>query len=180
MLRLPYCICKGGLMEQKMKKAGLIMSVLMALVMSFFMSLIGNLSSGKFSLPIFLITLLISFIVSLAIGLAVPMPRITASIAKKMKGSKAVPFVDAFVSDLIYTPLMTLVMVFSVRRLVPVMSGQPFEKLGFPPFIIMFLKSLLLCFAAGYILILVFTPLIKKAAFKGIRMSPDGRPPKQN
>ena len=156
-------------MKEKMKKSGLIMSTLMALVMSFFLSLINNLLSGKFSFLLFLITLLISFVISFIIGLVVPMPLISMGIAKKMKGSRAVPFVDALVSDLIYTPIITLVMIISVRLLVPVLSGASADKVGFPPFIIMFLRSLALCLVIGYVLILIFTPLIKKVAFKGMK-----------
>ena len=96
------------------KKIGIFMSLLMGVTLSFFMSLIGTLTSGHFTVGSWLISFLISFVISLVIGLLVPLPKIDAAVCRKM-GLKphSVPanLMSALISDTIYTPVMSVVMV---------------------------------------------------------------------
>jgi hypothetical protein len=75
--------------------------------------------------------------------------------------------IETFVSNLIYTPLMTAVMVtFAFFVLMP-----PDHK---PPFLPMFVGSQIACFVFGYLMIFIAMPFIAKKAFKsaGIGMPP--------
>ena len=154
-------------MEQVMRSVGIKMSILMGLTMSFFLSLagtfFGTMRAGRPFPPVgWLISFFVSLIVSLIIGFAVPMGRISRSIGEKMgKGTLKARVVDALVSDLIYTPVITLVMVFLNYRQAVAQGSQA-------PFIAMFLPSLILCFAVGFILIFVFQPMFMKQLMKGI------------
>lgn len=188
-------------MQEKMKKVGILMSIYMGITMSLCLSVIGNLtgSKGGFILPLFLITLAVSLIISLLIGFLVPMGKISRGIHEKVHGP-AGALVDAFVSDLIYTPVITLAMVTLVRRVLPVlvsmgamrsaMAGGASEEAAkqagaeavaavlssFPPFPVMFFGSFVICMIAGFVLILIFQPLYMKLAMKqcGINGMPAG------
>ncbi|MBE6854869.1 MAG: hypothetical protein E7501_04350 [Ruminococcus sp.] len=98
-----------------MKKIGLLMSVCMGLIMSFSLSLTGNLMSGRFAVPTFLLSFLCSFVLSLLIGLCVPMKPLCDKICRKFHAPPQTiqsRVLSAVVSSLIYTPLLTTVMVF--------------------------------------------------------------------
>lgn len=111
--------------ERKMVKFGKGMSFCMSLTMSFFCSLIGTLASGHFTVIGFIVSFIISFIFSMLIGFV--SSRITraksgnstakaVSIISDMQNenvkhtSKTIAF-SALISDLTYTPVLTLVMV---------------------------------------------------------------------
>ena len=148
-------------MAKAMKKAGMKISVCMGLVMSFFLSLTGNLTSGHFTMPRFLLSFLISTIISLVIGFLVPMARINAGIEKRMgaaPGDIRARLLESLVSDLIYTPVITLAMV-SLAYFTAMRQSGGMAQLSFLP---MFLKSLGICFVVGYILIFVFMPVFVK------------------
>ena len=146
-------------MGKKMRKIGLQMSVLMGVTLSFFLSLVGNLmgakQSGSFSVPGFLISFVISTIVSLFIGLIVPMKKVNDGLHAKLnmqEGSIGAKLLDSLVSDIIYTPIMTLLMVFLAYKQATAHGAQM-------PFLPMFLSSLVVCLIVGYILIFIFMPL---------------------
>ena len=181
------------------------MSLLMAAALSLYMSLVNNLMSGDFVLSMFLITLATSFVVSLIIGMIVPMPKISKAVAQKMKPGPAVRVVDTLVSDLIYTPIITVCMIAAVRKIAPMMAfygaeqgalahGAPADKAAlaataaasevinsFPPFLPMFLKSCLFCLVLGFLVIYVAHPVFMKIAFKGIDLpgGPGKKPEKK-
>ena len=175
----------------------------MALALSLYMSLVNSLMSGNFTVGMFMISFLGSFAVSLIIGMFVPMPKISQAITRKMKPGPAVRVVDTLVSDIIYTPVITFVMIALVRKIAPMMAymgaersalahGAPSDKAAmaagqasaevlnsFPPFVPMFVKSCLFCLVLGFLVIYVAHPAFMKIAFKGIPMPGQGGPGKK-
>lgn len=147
------------------KKVGMKMSLCMAVSLSFCLSLTGNLSSGHFTVPGFLISFVVSFIISLIIGILVPMKKLTDALHRKLSMDErklSTRFFDALVSDLLYTPIITIVMVTMAHR----QAGE-----HAPPYVPMLLRSLALSMIVGYVLIFILTPLFMKLIMKG------GRPP---
>ena len=171
-----------------MKKVARWMSLLMGITLSFCMSLTGLLSSLRntdYTVPRFLVSLLInfavSFVISMIIGLLIPMKKVADSLDRKLglqPGKLGTRLFETFISDLIYTPLMTLIMVFIAYK-------QATSHGAKIPFVPMFLTSLGLCFAVAYVIIFFVTPVYMKISFKkaGIPMQrpgeggPDRRPP---
>lgn len=139
------------------------MSLLMSITLGFFMSLTGLLSSMQFTLPAFLSNLVISFIIGMIVGAFVDMRKITDSFEKRYNipphTMKARAF-DALLSDLIYTPIMTVCMV-TMAYFQAVKHGT---RLFYPA---MLLKSLVISLIVGYLLIFIFMPLFVKIVFKG-------------
>ncbi|MBR6486268.1 MAG: hypothetical protein IKT17_06205 [Lachnospiraceae bacterium] len=150
--------------EEIMKKIGKQMGIRMGLLMSFSLALIGTLTSGHFTIPSFLISFVISTVISVIIGFVVPVGKVSADACRKhnlppesLKGR----LLQSLISDLVYTPIMTLIMVgFAYFMLTK--SGAE----SAPPFIMMFLKSFVICMIAGYILIFIFMPLFLKQLLK--------------
>ena len=151
-----------------MKKIGLGMCFLMGIVLSFFLSLVGTFSGGHFTVSSWLISFGISFVISIIIGLLIPMKPILDKADAKAglkPGTLPARFFESLISDLIYTPVISLCMVafayFQLKR-----AAVFVPEMVVPPFIAMFLKSLLFTFAAGYILIFIFQPLFMKMLMK--------------
>lgn len=161
-----------------MKKIIRTMSILMGVTLSFCLSLAGNLTSGHFTPIGFLASFAVSTVISLIIGFLVPIKKLGdgASRALKLK-ERSIParLVESLVSDLIYTPVITLAMIALARKLTMVMSRG---NASLPPFMIMFLKSLIISLAVGYVLIFFLTPVYLKLVLKknGISGAPSGRP----
>ncbi len=148
-------------MEKRMKAAGIKIAICMGIVMSFFLSLVGTLTSGHFTVGGFLLSFLISTVISIIIGLIVPMGRINMSIEKKMgcpPGAIKVKLLESLISNLIYTPIMTLSMV-SLAYITVMRQSNGMAQLQFVP---MFLRSLVICFIVGYFLIFIFAPFFAK------------------
>ena len=82
--------------------------------------------------------------------------------------------VSAFISDLIYTPVITLAMIVLVRKMAMKMSNGHAQL---PPFAVMFIKSLIISFIVAYIIILIVTPIYMKLSFKLAGVNPAGGPP---
>lgn len=162
-------------MEKKMKKVGIIMSICMGITLSLCLSLIGNLrAEGGFHLPMFLVSFAASTLISLIIGFCVPMHKISMAITKNMKPrSIAAKLIEALVSDIIYTPFITLSMIILVRFMADKMSGGNAQL---PPFFVMFIGSLIVSLIAAYFIILIVSPLFMKLAF-AIAGVPAGGPP---
>lgn len=151
----------------QMKKIGMQMSLLMGVTLSFCLSLTGILSSGNFTIPGFLISFLISTLISLVIGFLIPMKKVSDSVCKKLKlqpGKLSARCVESLVSDLIYTPIITLCMVAMAHR-------QAASHGKVIPFLPMFGKSLLVSMLVGFVLIFFFMPFYLKLLMKknGIR-----------
>ncbi|MBR0483541.1 MAG: hypothetical protein IJJ69_02040 [Oscillospiraceae bacterium] len=146
-----------------MKKINMQMSILMGVSMSFCLSLTGILSSGHFTIPAFLESFVISTIISLIIGFLVPMKKVGDTAVEKAgltpRTLKA-RLLESLISDLIYTPVLTLCMT-AMAYHSAVSHGQPM-----PPYIRMFLGSLALSMAVGYVLIFFLMPLYLKLVMK--------------
>ena len=161
-------------MGKKMKKIGLQMSILMGVTLSFCLSLVGNLMGAKnspsgFSVPGFLISFVVSTIISLIIGFLVPMKKVNDSVCGKMNlqpGQMSTRLMESLISDIIYTPIMTFIMVLLAYKQATRGGAQI-------PFLPMFLSSLVVCLIVGYVLIFIFMPLYMKIVMKKNGM---GRP----
>ncbi|MBR1555225.1 MAG: hypothetical protein IJ644_07530 [Oscillospiraceae bacterium] len=146
-----------------MKKIGRQMSILMGISMSFCLSLTGLLSSGHFTIPSFLVNFVISTIISLIIGFFVPMKKVGDAAVEKAgltPHTMKARLLESLISDLIYTPALTLCMTLMAYHSA-VSHGQPM-----PPYILMFLKSLALSMVVGYILIFFLMPAFLKLLMK--------------
>ncbi len=152
-------------MEEQMRKIGREMSVRMGLTMSFVMALVGTLTSGHFTFVGFLISFVCSAIIALAMGFIIPIGKITndLTVKKGMKpGKLCTRCVEALISNLIYTPVITLAMVGMAYYMAMKQSGV-MAQLSFVP---MFLHSLVICFVVGFILIFLIQPLFFKSLMK--------------
>ena len=146
-----------------MKKIGLKMSLLMGLAMSFVLSRIGLLSSGKFTVTDFLKSFVISFVISLIIGLLIPMKKISDWLLNRFNakpGTMKARIIEALVSDVLYSPLMTFIMVYMAYRRATAHGA----RIPFGP---MLLKSEIISFIAAFILSFVLTPIFLKILMKG-------------
>ena len=143
---------------QMMRKIGRKMSVLMGVTLSFFLSLQGNLLSGRFTVPAFLISFAASTAISLVIGFFVPMKKVGDGVCAALGLSpRTIPArcAESLVSDLIYTPVITLAMVALAWRMATSHGAQV-------PFLPMFLHSLGISMITGFVLIFIFMPLYMK------------------
>ena len=160
-----------------MEKIGLRVSILMSVTLSLFLSLSGNLLSGHFTVKGFLISLLMSIVISIIISLLVPMKKVgDGVVARSGLREHSIPArcLESFVSDLIYTPIITLAMVFMAYK----NASKHDSDLSFAP---MFIRSLLLSLMLGFVLIFVFQPLFVKLVLKrnGVGGPPQGGPPEK-
>ncbi len=152
-------------MENKMRLVGRDMSIKMGITMSFCLSLIGTLTSGHFNIPGFLISFVVSTIISLIIGFVIPMGKVGSAVLNKaglIRGTLPARCLESFVSDLIYTPLMTFVMVFLAYQMAMKQSGG-MAGLNFGK---MFLGSLIICFIAGFVIIFIVQPIFMRQTMK--------------
>ena len=152
-------------MQEKMKKIGKEMALWMGLIMSFCLSLVGTLTSGHFTPAGWLVSFVSSVVVSLIIGFLVPVGKISGDFTRKRNmqpGKIGTRCAESLISDLIYTPVITLVMVAIAYAMAMKMSGGKAE-IAFLP---MFLSSLLICFAVGFVLIFLIQPVLLKAVMK--------------
>ena len=161
--------------SKAMKKVGITMSAFMGIAMSFFLSLTGTITSGHFTVPSWLISFVISGVISMIIGIIIPMKKVN----DKLVGAfKLPPFsfagrcLESFVSDLIYTPLMTFCMVFFAYKSA-IAHGAPAESLNLGR---MFLSSFFICFVVGFVLIIILMPIFLKLSMKIHGMDPSKRP----
>ena len=141
--------------ENAMKKIGRKMSILMGITLSFFLSLQGNLLSGHFAVPAFLLSFAISTAISLIIGFLVPMKKVGDSVCNALHlKPRSLPAhcAESLVSDVMYTPVITLAMVALAWKMATAHGAQI-------PFLPMFLHSLALSMITGFVLIFIFMPL---------------------
>ncbi len=144
-----------------MKKAGRRMGIMMGAVMSLTLSAVGLISAGRFSFPGLAFNFIISFAASQVLALVLPAPKISSSLIEKAglkPGTLKARLLDACVSDVCYTPFMTLLMTGIAWRQAVSHGAQI-------PYLPMFLNSLVISLIAAYIVIFLATPLIRKIAF---------------
>ncbi len=154
-----------------MRKIGLIMNILMGVSLSFALSLCGLVFSGHFAIKAWLLSFALSTVLSLLIGFCLPVHKIGCTLCEKLGlKERTLPFhcVDSLISDLFYTPLITLLMValsfFGAHRSIEqaIANGASAESLPQIQFLPMFLHSLLVSLVLGYLLIFILQPLYLK------------------
>ena len=162
-----------------MKKVGITMNILMGVTLSFCLSLLGNLTSENGFKPIaFIASFLVSTIISLIIGFLIPMRKIESGAVKAMKlNERGVPanIISSLISDIIYTPVITLSMIVLARKMAMKMSDGHAEL---PPFGAMFGKALIISFIVAFFIIFFITPIYLKFAMKraGVNVAAGGPP----
>ena len=153
----------------------------MGVTLSFFLSLTGLLAAHKFTVVGWIISFVISTVISLIIGLLVPMKKVTDGVNNKLNlepGKLGTRCMESLISDLIYTPIITLAMVSMAYK----KATEHGDKI---PFMGMFGKSLLISMVVGFVLIFIFMPLYMKLVLKkngagGPGGIPDKRPDDEN
>ena len=144
------------------KRIGRDMGIVMGLTISLLLSFVGTFTSGQFTVPGFIISFLASFAVSLVLGFFIPMRKIADNVCRKASAENGIlkkKLLEALVSDLIYTPIMTLLMVTLAYKNATSHGAQ----LNYVP---MFLRSLVISLLAAYGFIYLVTPLCMKLVFK--------------
>ena len=145
------------------------MSLLMGISLSFALSLYGNLSSGHFSVPAFLVSFLLSTFISIMISMFVPMPKLEEKCCSKLGINPHSPggnAVTALLSDLIYTPVITLAMT-------ALAYTQAVKHGASASFGAMFLISLLISLLIGFVLIFLLKPLYLRIVLKMHGIDPE-------
>ncbi|MBR5115471.1 MAG: hypothetical protein IK096_00260, partial [Lachnospiraceae bacterium] len=111
---------------------------------------------------------------SLIIGFLVPIGKVCAAASKNIKPGPAKLALESLISDLIYTPVITLAMtIFAYNSVMRASGGK--AELSYVP---MFLSSLVICMIVGFILIYIFNPIFLRKAMKscGVELPPQGGP----
>lgn len=161
-------------MEKKMRSISWQISICMGFTLSLFLSLMGNLLGGHFTYQNWLLSFALSFVISLIIGFSVPMKKINDSECRRhnLNPNKfSTHLLLSLISDAIFTPVISIAMVL----LAYFMATKHGANLKLVP---MLITSVLECYAVGYVLILIFTPLYTKLVFKINRMPLSPVPPK--
>ncbi|MBR2086908.1 MAG: hypothetical protein IJ906_07215 [Oscillospiraceae bacterium] len=144
------------------KRVGLEMNILMSVSMSLCLALTGLLSSGQFTLPGFIESFLISLIISFLLGIFVSVPRINTAVEQKFRlkrGSMTARAAESLVSDLVYTPVMSVIMI-TLAWITARAHGAN------PPYLMMLLKGLGLSLLTAFLLIFLFEPLFLRMVLK--------------
>lgn len=144
--------------NEQQRNVGTMVGVLMGLMISFVLSIVGPLRSGHFTVVSMLVSFLCSSIISVLIGIFVPIKGITdgACSVMKLNPQKLIGrIVSAFISDLIFTPLVTFLMVLmNYKRAKNADINLSFGR--------MYFGNLVMSFIIAFFLILIFLPLIIK------------------
>lgn len=146
-----------------MKKIMVLMTILMGLVMSIVLSLVGTLVGGHFTLQSWLLSFAISFVLSILIGFIVPVKMLGDKFCNKrgiVPESPKGNFASALISNLIYTPFLTIVMTSTMVLLATKEIPQWQPRLNILCHAL--IPSLIICFITGYIAITIFQPLFVK------------------
>ena len=141
------------------------MAIKMGLAMSFCMSLIGTGTSGHFTIVGFLISFFVSLVICMIIGYVIPMGRISGAAcraAKLKQGSLPARAMEALISDIVYTPIMSLVMVTIAYNMAMKQSGGKAQL----NFLGMFIPSLIITLIAGFVIIFIIQPIFFKQTMK--------------
>ena len=75
--------------------------------------------------------------------------------------------ISSVVSDVIYTPIITLSMILLARKMASSHGGS------LPPFIVMYIKSLVISMIVAFVIISIVTPVFIKHFTKGMNGRPD-------
>lgn len=164
-------------MKEQMRKIQRQMALYMGVTLSFCLSLFGNATSGRFTVMGFIISFIVSTIISLIIGWFVPMKNVSDKITGSLgmeQGKGITRVIESLISDIIYTPIITFVMILLAYKQATAHGGEM-------PFVPVFVKALVESLILGLIIIFILTPIFLKFVFKknGIPQGgpPQGRPP---
>ena len=152
-------------MRDKIKKIYRDMSLLMGFTMSFFLSIVGTATSGHFTVPGWIMSFVVSLLISLIIGFVIPVGKVAGDVSKSfnlIRGTMKARLVESLVSNLIYTPIITFLMV-TLAYSVAMKQSNGMAGLEFGP---MFLHSLAITFVVGYILVFFLQPFFIKRLMK--------------
>ena len=151
-----------------MKRINRRISILMGVTLSLCLSLVAHLFlADKFTFLGFLLSFAVSLTISLIIGLIIPMKKVNDAVDRSLHlrpFSIQARLVESLVSDLIYTPVMTVIMT-TISYFIAKNNGAEI------PYVPMLLKSLLVCFLVGYVLIFIFQPLFMTLVIGKRRMA---------
>ena len=144
---------------------GIFLSVSLSFVLSLVGTLLGTRNNGRFSVVTWLITFAASTFITMVLGLIIPIGRAAKAVSKSFKlKENGIParLVETLVADIIYTPIISFLMVF-IARSFAIANGAPPQALKLGN---MFLLSFPGVFATGYVFIFIFVPLFEKLAKK--------------
>ena len=145
-----------------MKRIKLQMNILMGAAISLCLSAIGNLRAEHFTLKSFLICFVISFAVSMLIGFWIPVKPLADLLIRELgipEHTLGAKCFSALTADLIYTPIITVIMVLTAYIQASVHGAQI-------PLRPMLLSALVISMIAGFVLIFLLQPLFLKLVFK--------------
>jgi hypothetical protein len=154
-----------------MKQVEKTMGLLMGLSLSFILSLTGTLNSGAFTLPSFSGSFLISVMISMAVTKIIPMQKISSSFSDRLKlkkGSLSCRLFETLISDLLMSPLMTLIMVFIAYR----QATAHGARIPFGP---MLIRSEIISFLVAYAALFFLTPVFLKYSLKKAGIIPQSK-----
>lgn len=148
-----------------MKKVMVLMTVSMGFIMSLVLSLIGTLMGGHFTVPSWLVSFAISFVISLVIGFIVPIKKVSDAVCRKVGVVAESPkgnLVSGVVSDLIYTPIITVTMVsIMITNAAKAMKAAGVTE-GIPTIGRALPASLIVSLVVGYVVIIIAQPILLK------------------
>lgn len=114
-------------------------------------------------IPSLLVSLVVATILAIGLGIIIPMKKLNEGVAKATNAKGFVLLlIQSVISDLLYTPFISLVMSFVSTLLFAKVPSNVFV----PAALGSFLRSLPVEFILALIAIIIFQPLIQKAAFK--------------
>lgn len=155
-----------------MKKIMALMTILMGFTMSLVLSLVGTLVGGHFSIQSWLLSFGISFVLSLVIGFSVPVKKLGDKFCAKCKTIPESPkgnFLSAVISNLIYTPILTIVMTCTMVGIATKQLPDMAQRINI--MVHACIPSLIVCLIVGYVAIVLFQPLFVK-----LLIGKNGRP----
>ena len=145
------------------------MSLMMGITLSLCLSFVGTFTSGSFTIGGFIVSFLESLVISLVIGCFVPMKRLEDKACEKA-GITGKPLacraLGSLISDLIYTPIITIFMVTINYVKIPAAHR--------PPYVLMLGKSMLISLVVAYLIVFLAAENYMKFIMK---RSGVGRPP---
>ena len=148
---------------EAMKEYAKKMSLCMGIMMSLSLTAIGLISANAFTPVSFLFNFGVSFGIMSIVGRFFDAGMISMNILQKNgidRGSLKGRLIQSLIIDLVYSPIMTFVMI-TLSYLI----GKS-QSVKLPPYIPMLIRGLLVSFVAAFFLCLIFTPIFEKILMK--------------
>ena len=150
------------------------MSIMMGVTLSLCLSFVGTFTSGSFTPAAFVVSFLESLLISLVIGYFVPMKLLDDKACEKA-GITGKPLacraLGSLISDLVYTPIITIFMV--------TINFVKIPEAHRPPYFIMLGKSMLISLVVAYLIVFLVAENFMKFILKrnGVGGPPEGGRP---